>query len=73
MLVIETAGQIVSPALAGAIYDRTGSYDGALLMFMSAFGAGLLLFLVAGTMKPPAQALAGGEDEAVSVPTAGSR
>jgi predicted MFS family arabinose efflux permease len=72
MLVIETAGQIVSPALAGAIYDRTGSYDGALIMFMSAFGAGLLLFLVAGRMRPPAQALAGGENEPVTV-ASGSR
>ena len=40
VLVIETSGEIFSPALAGAIYDRTGSYDGALIMFMGAFAAG---------------------------------
>src|SRR5690606_8328558 len=53
MLVIETTGQILSPSVAGAIYDSTGSYDGALLMFMSAFGAGLLLFVIAARMQPP--------------------
>jgi sugar phosphate permease len=53
MLVIETSGQIISPSMAGAIFDRTGSYDGALVMFMSAFGAGLVLFLIASRMKPP--------------------
>ena len=53
MLVVETAGQIVSPALAGVIFDRTGSYDGALIMFIAAFGAGSALFVVAGRMKPP--------------------
>jgi sugar phosphate permease len=74
MLVIETAGQIVSPALAGAIFDRTASYDGALIMFMSAFGAGLLLFLAAGRMRPPAlQAPARAEPEPVRIPVSGSR
>ncbi|HLF70626.1 MAG TPA: MFS transporter [Dehalococcoidia bacterium] len=58
MLVIETAGQILSPALAGEIYDRTGSYDGALILFMAAFGAGLLLFLVAARVKTVPSALA---------------
>ncbi|HLF78688.1 MAG TPA: MFS transporter [Dehalococcoidia bacterium] len=51
MLVVETSGQIISPSLAGAIYDSTGSYDGALVMFMSAFGLGLLLFLFASRLK----------------------
>ncbi len=63
-LVVETLGQIVSPALAGAIYDRTGSYDAALVMFMSAFGVGLLLFLIASRMRPPAFA---GASEATPV------
>ena len=53
VLVIETTGEIFSPAVAGAIYDRTGSYDGALLMFMTAFGTGLVLFLLASRMKTP--------------------
>jgi cyanate permease len=53
MLVVETSGQIVSPSLAGAIYDSTGSYYGALVMFMAAFGAGVVLFLIAWRMKAP--------------------
>jgi sugar phosphate permease len=53
MLVVETTGQIVSPSLAGWIYDSTGSYDGALVMFMSAFAAGLVLFLIASRLKTP--------------------
>jgi MFS family permease len=54
VLVIETSGEIFSPALAGAIYDRTGSYDGALIMFMCAFATGLVLFAIASRMKTPA-------------------
>jgi sugar phosphate permease len=53
VLVIETSGEIFSPALAGAIYDRTGSYDGALIMFMGAFAIGLALFAAASRMKTP--------------------
>jgi sugar phosphate permease len=53
VLVIETSGEIFSPALAGAIYDRTGSYDGALIMFMGAFATGLVLFVIASRMKTP--------------------
>jgi sugar phosphate permease len=53
MLVIEMLGEIISPAAAGAIYDSTGSYDGALVMFMAAFSLGVLLFLFASRMKLP--------------------
>ena len=53
MLVIEMLGEIVSPAAAGVIYDRTGSYDGALVMFMAAFATGILLFASAARMKLP--------------------
>jgi hypothetical protein len=53
-LMIETAGQIASPSLAGAIYDSSGSYDGALVMFMTTFFCGLLLFLIASRMRLPA-------------------
>jgi cyanate permease len=58
MLVVETTGQILSPSLAGKIYDDTGSYDGALIMFISAFAVGLLLFLIAARMQPPLARLA---------------
>jgi sugar phosphate permease len=63
MLVVETTGQIVSPALAGAIFDSTGSYDGALIMFISAFAAGLVLFLIAGRMQTPLERLAAARDQ----------
>ena len=53
MLVIETTGQILSPSLAGAIYDSTGSYDGALVMFMTVFAMGLALFVIASRMQTP--------------------
>ena len=53
MLVVETTGQILSPFVAGSIYDSTGSYDWALIMFLTAFGIGLLLFLVAWRMNTP--------------------
>jgi sugar phosphate permease len=53
MLVIETMGQIISPSVAGAIYDGSGSYDGALVMFMCAFLVGMALFVVASRLKEP--------------------
>lgn len=53
VLVIETLGQVVSPSLAGEIYDRTGSYDGALVMLIAAFCGGLVLFLLASRMTLP--------------------
>jgi len=53
MLVIEMLGEIISPTAAGAIYDSTGSYDGALLMFMGAFCAGIVLFVLASRMALP--------------------
>lgn len=68
MLVVETTGQIISPSLAGAIYDSTGSYDGALLMFMTAFGIGLALFITAARMEPPLAKLAGTPEAVVSEP-----
>lgn len=53
MLVVETTGQIISPALAGAIFDRTGSYDGALALFLGAFLAGMTLFVIASRLPTP--------------------
>jgi nitrate/nitrite transporter NarK len=50
-LVVETLGQIISPSLAGKIYDDTGSYDGALILFMSTFAAGMVLFAIAARMR----------------------
>jgi sugar phosphate permease len=53
MLVIEMFGEIISPTAAGYIYDSTGSYDGALVMFMTAFVLGILLFSFASRMPLP--------------------
>jgi nitrate/nitrite transporter NarK len=53
MLVIEMFGEIISPTAAGYIYDSTGSYDGALVMFMTAFVLGIVLFSLASRMPLP--------------------
>ena len=51
--VVETFGQILSPTIAGAIYDATGSYDWALVLFTSTFGGSFILFLVASRLPRP--------------------
>jgi predicted MFS family arabinose efflux permease len=53
VLVVETSGEVLSPSLAGIIYDRTGSYDGALVVFGSAFAIGMVLFVIASRMELP--------------------
>jgi sugar phosphate permease len=53
IIVIEMAGQIVSPTVAGAIFDSTGSYDWALVMFIGTYAAAALLFGIASRMKQP--------------------
>ena len=51
--VIETAGEILSPSLAGAIYDSTGTYDLALAMYITTFTASATLFALATRMRRP--------------------
>jgi sugar phosphate permease len=53
VVVVETSGQIMSPTIAGAIYDSTGSYDWALVMFMGAYAAAFVLFAVASRLPRP--------------------
>ncbi len=53
MVVVETVGQILSPTVAGAIYDATDSYDLALLMFISTFGMAAAVFLGASQLRRP--------------------
>jgi len=55
VVVVETIGQILSPTIAGAIYDATGAYDLALLMFISTFATAVALFLLASRMSRPYQ------------------
>lgn len=53
VVVVETVGQILSPTVAGAIYDATGSYDLALLMFIGTFTAAAAMFLGASRLHRP--------------------
>jgi sugar phosphate permease len=53
VVVVETIGQILSPTLAGAIYDATGSYDAALLMFIGTFSLAFVAFFVALKLPRP--------------------
>ena len=53
VVVVETIGQILSPTVAGAIYDATGSYDLALLMFIGTFATAAAVFLGASQLRRP--------------------
>lgn len=53
VVVVETVGQILSPTLAGAIFDATGSYDWALAMFVGTFLLSMTLFYVALRLPRP--------------------
>lgn len=53
VVVVETVGQILSPTIAGAIFDATGAYDYALLMFVGTFGTAAAMFLVASRLRRP--------------------
>ena len=57
VVVVETIGQIVSPTVAGAIFDASGSYDWALIMFVAAFGLSFLLFMLASRQPRPVEQL----------------
>jgi cyanate permease len=60
VVVIETSGEILSPSVTGLIFDETGSYDLALVMYACTFGVSAALFGVAGRMRRPAIEMAGG-------------
>jgi predicted MFS family arabinose efflux permease len=51
--VVETIGLVISPVVAGAIFDATGSYDWALVMFLAAFGSSFVLFYLASRLPHP--------------------
>lgn len=44
LTVVQTIGHILSPAIAGAIFDSTGTYNYALLMYMGTYFAAFTLF-----------------------------
>ena len=71
IVVVETLGQIISPTAAGAIYDATGSYDLALVMFLMTFAGSFVLFVVALRLPRPVDAIAAARAEAVVAVAAG--
>ena len=53
VVAVETMGEIISPVAAGAIFDSTGEYDWALVMFSLAFLVSVLLFMLAVRLPFP--------------------
>ncbi|MCH6556079.1 MAG: MFS transporter [Chloroflexi bacterium] len=51
--VIETIGLVASPAIAGAIFDSTGSYDWVLVMLLAAFAGSAVLLYIASRLPLP--------------------
>ena len=56
MALIRIPVQVSAPTAAGAVFDRTGSYDWALVMFLCTFAGSLLLFFVAMRLPKPIHA-----------------
>jgi hypothetical protein len=52
-VVVETVGQILRPAIAGAIFDATESHEWALAMYAGTFAAAFALFAVALRLPQP--------------------
>ena len=53
IVVIETMGEILSPSLTGLIYDETGTYDWALVMYVLTFTGSAAMFALASRMAYP--------------------
>ena len=53
LAVVSTSGQIVSPIIAGAIFDATGAYDWALVVFAGAMALSLAAYAVAWKLPRP--------------------
>ena len=56
VVVVETIGQILSPTIAGWIFDTTGSYDWALAMYVCTFIGAAGLFAIASRLPRPFEA-----------------
>jgi sugar phosphate permease len=54
IVVIETMGEILSPSVSGLIFDTTGSYDWALVMYVLTFSGSAVMFAIASRMAYPA-------------------
>ena len=53
VVVVETVGQIMSPTIAGAVFDATGAYTWALVMYLGTFAVSFVLFGVALRLPRP--------------------
>ncbi len=53
LAIVSQSGQIVSPIIAGAIFDATGEYDWAIVMFACSMGLSLLLYWLAWKLPRP--------------------
>ena len=53
VVVVETVAEIISPWVAGLIFDSSKSYDDALLMFAAAFLLGSVMFAIASRLPRP--------------------
>ena len=53
LAIVSQSGQIVSPIFAGAIFDATGEYDWALVMFAGSLGLSGLLYWLAWKLPRP--------------------
>lgn len=53
LILVETVGIVVSPVLAGAIFDATDSYNLVLVIFLVAFAASFAFFNLAGRLAHP--------------------
>ena len=72
-IVVQTASMTLSPVIAGAIFDATGSYDRVLVMFLCTFGIALSLFYLASRLPPPAWDRPGATPAQQPAPAGGSR
>lgn len=68
-IVVETIGQMSSPVLAGYLFDRTGSYDWVLRMWIGTYAASVGLFLLASRLSRPYHHAASEPTESTSVVT----
>ena len=60
LVIVENVGLVASPSIAGAIFDATGSYDWALVLFTGTFvGSGALFVLASRLPRPQRRAVAG--------------
>ncbi len=73
IMVTTTLGQIISPTIAGAIFDATGSYDWALIIFMGTFASAFFFFTIAYRLPRPMDTFPGPDAAGTDQPGAATR